>query len=286
MRSKIVVMKSTSSGVGLIGLDSLLDVYANTVAGDLVTVYPGTYNIGDNSIQLKDGVNWNFIGRPTIISDSVNGTFKGGEGVEEVEVHWEGKPIIRNTTKVAAAYGGRDFSRYIVSNGHLTILGWEMTYIATVLYGEGMSTVVPIRDDFGLPNLGFHQDPETPFNAIVNRENPVQTFENDGQPKTIFPTHTGVWYSKKIDIDSADSEGGLRIYVSSGSSAVVSWNGGGSSSSLSGDKEILFTLNNVSTMDTKFTLKMRIPFISVSKFTEFGYQGSGVGSWTPATLIS
>ncbi len=46
-------------------VDSLTDVYANTVDGDLIEVR-GNHDIGDNSIQLKDGVNWKFIGNPKI----------------------------------------------------------------------------------------------------------------------------------------------------------------------------------------------------------------------------
>ncbi len=96
MRSKIVVMKSNTSGVGLIGLGSLLDVYDNTKAGDMVTVYPGTYDIGDNTIILKDGVRWMFIGKPTITSNSPNGTFTDNGLVINVEA--EGDAEVINTS--------------------------------------------------------------------------------------------------------------------------------------------------------------------------------------------
>ncbi len=95
MRSKIVIQKPTATSIGLIGLDSLLDVYDNTQAGDLVIVYPGTYDIGNNSIQLKDGVNWKFMPGVTISSDSTDGTFKDN-GVA-VNIKIDGIPYIINT---------------------------------------------------------------------------------------------------------------------------------------------------------------------------------------------
>lgn len=95
MRSKIVIQKPTATSIGLIGLDSLLDVYDNTQAGDLVIVYPGTYDIGNNSIQLKDGVNWKFMPGVTITSSSANGTFYDNNVA--VNMKFEGKPKIQNS---------------------------------------------------------------------------------------------------------------------------------------------------------------------------------------------
>jgi hypothetical protein len=77
------------------GLNSLLEVYGNTVAGDLVIVASGSYDLGSDSILLKNGVNWDFKPGVTITSSSANGTFKDGGSV--ITTHWFGKPTLANT---------------------------------------------------------------------------------------------------------------------------------------------------------------------------------------------
>jgi hypothetical protein len=74
-------------------------IYANTVAGDLVTVNNGSHDIGDNSIQLKDGVNWLFRGNPTISSDAVAGTFYDNSVI--VDVQFQGNVIITNSNGIS-----------------------------------------------------------------------------------------------------------------------------------------------------------------------------------------
>lgn len=95
MTAKIVIMKQIGQKINLWPVDSLLDVYDATQAGDLVVVYPGTYDIGANSIQLKDGVNWQFIGRPTILSSAVTGTFMDDNVA--ITVYYLGEVDIQNT---------------------------------------------------------------------------------------------------------------------------------------------------------------------------------------------
>lgn len=94
MRSKIVIQKPTDTSVGLIGVDSLLEVYDNTKSGDLVVVYPGTYDLGANGIKLKDGVNFLFMPGVVINSTNPNGAFYD----DGVEVHCtiQGSPKIIN----------------------------------------------------------------------------------------------------------------------------------------------------------------------------------------------
>lgn len=105
MRSRIVIQKFTSGGVGLIGVDSLLDVYDATQEGDLVIVYGNKLHpflLGDNTIQLKDGVNWKFLGIPTISGDSPNGTFSDYDNA--VNVHFEGKVDVVNTYRNSVSF--------------------------------------------------------------------------------------------------------------------------------------------------------------------------------------
>lgn len=94
MRSKIVIQKPTDTSVGLIGVDSLLELYDNTKSGDLVVVYPGTYDLGANGIKLKDGVNFLFMPGVVINSTNPSGTFYD----DGVEVHCtiQGSPKIIN----------------------------------------------------------------------------------------------------------------------------------------------------------------------------------------------
>lgn len=95
MRSKIIIQQPTPTSMGIKGLDSLLDVYDNTKAGDVVIVYPGTYDIGNNSIQLKDGVHWHFFPGVTITSDSTGGTFKDNN--VQCNLRFDGFPTITNS---------------------------------------------------------------------------------------------------------------------------------------------------------------------------------------------
>lgn len=64
-------------------------------SGDLIFVYPGTYDIGANSIILKNGVNWHFLPSVFITSSSNNGTFYDNNTA--VDVNFEGDPIIANS---------------------------------------------------------------------------------------------------------------------------------------------------------------------------------------------
>jgi hypothetical protein len=144
MRSKIVIQKPTATGLGLIGVDSLLDVYASTQSGDLVIVYPGTYNLGDNSIQLRNGVNWKFMPGVTITSDSTGGTFK--DGGTTVITKFEGDPTIENTNGI---------SKFIVKTTGTKIYGYVRRYRAllnpdiTAPFGDFVFQVIELENSLG-----------------------------------------------------------------------------------------------------------------------------------------
>lgn len=116
------------------GLYDLLDVYSNTESGDLVIV-KGNHDVGDNSIELKDGVNWEFKGYPTISSDSANGTFKDG-GVA-VGVHFDSDVRIVNTNlQIRAIY---------LTNSSSLLNGQPLKKLIVRLYLNGGSSN---NDDF------------------------------------------------------------------------------------------------------------------------------------------
>jgi hypothetical protein len=128
------------------GLYDLLDVYDNTTSGDLVIV-KGNHDIGDNSIHLKDGVNWLFMGNPTISSDSSNGTIKDG-GVD-IDTHFQGKLTIQNS--VSPAY------RISLSNASSSLKGFAFIYDAILFCESGECSITKtfINDFVDVPVLTF-----------------------------------------------------------------------------------------------------------------------------------
>ena len=141
MRSKIVIMKPTASGVGLIGVDSLLDVYDNTVAGDLVTVYPGTYDMGTDNLKLKPGVTLQRVGNPTITSDNATGTIVAVDSNGDIETgigtaSITGKGRIINTTD--------PFKRIVGNVNYTEIINIEILHDLAESY-----TVNVLRNDIG-----------------------------------------------------------------------------------------------------------------------------------------
>ena len=121
------------------GLYDLLEVYDNTVSGDLVVV-KGNHDIVNNSIQLKNGVNWEFKGYPIISSDSANGTFIDSNAI--VDVHFSGDLIIENTNGIDKLI--------VLQQSSSSIKGFVWTYRALLTNTDG-STVVPVvlQDDLG-----------------------------------------------------------------------------------------------------------------------------------------
>ena len=94
LTSLITVERPSTSGVLLFNVSSLSAVYENTLAGDTVTV-KGNHDLGDNSVQFKSGVNWDWRRRPTISSDSVLGTFSDNN--IPVDVNFVGDVEITNS---------------------------------------------------------------------------------------------------------------------------------------------------------------------------------------------
>jgi len=126
----------------VISLTDLTEVYENTVSGDLVTVNPGTYNIGNNSIQLKDGVNWNFIGVPTISSDSANGTFIDA-GIA-VDVNFNGKLVIVNTNLF--------YNRINLTTNDSEVHGFTLKYyIDFIVSSAGVEIISTNVNELGFP---------------------------------------------------------------------------------------------------------------------------------------
>ena len=120
------------------GLYDLLDVYDNTVSGDLVIV-KGNHNVGDNSIQLKDGVNWKFLGNPTISSDSSNFTFK--DSASTVDVYFDGDVNIVNTAS---------FFKRISLASTSKVHGYKLELVLQVDLEDGWNDVITKRDTLGI----------------------------------------------------------------------------------------------------------------------------------------
>lgn len=118
---------------------SPFDAAAAANSGDLIVVYPGTYDVGNNSILLKDGVNWQFMPGVTITSSSANGTFYDNNVA--VNVKFEGEPIIDNTSTgqlIEAGFGS------IVSNFSVFIDG-AIALEPNVMYFQVINSNIPKR---------------------------------------------------------------------------------------------------------------------------------------------
>jgi len=69
--SKIVLMKPSTSGMNVLGYNDLLEAMAAAVSGDLISVQcPGVYDLGAESLTLKDGVNIECVPDVTITSSA------------------------------------------------------------------------------------------------------------------------------------------------------------------------------------------------------------------------
>lgn len=75
----------------VVGAETLTDIESETVSGDLVIVYPGTYDLVDQPIKLIDGVSWRF--EPgVIITTTNNNIFIDDDNV--VNVNMLGQPSL------------------------------------------------------------------------------------------------------------------------------------------------------------------------------------------------
>jgi|GEM_PF-5700051 len=100
---------------------SPLDAANAAQSGDLIFVFPGTYDLGNNSILLKDNVNWQFLSNVFITSSSSNGTFYDNN--EVITLNFEGNPRINNTG------GGKFFN----INSQSNILNYEIKFSIQVV---------------------------------------------------------------------------------------------------------------------------------------------------------
>lgn len=171
MRSKIVIQKPTDTSVGLIGVDSLLEVYDNTKSGDLVVVYPGTYDLGANGIKLKDGVNFLFMPGVVINSTNPNGAFYD----DGVEVHCtiQGSPKIINGAGAAINLTNQS-SSCPLNNKNLTVHnlpdpvlfneGDIVTLEGGATYKHNGTTWKPLVDEY---DLYIDSSNYTQFNQLI-----------------------------------------------------------------------------------------------------------------------
>ncbi len=123
------------------GLYDLLDVYSNTESGDLVIV-KGNHNVGDNSIQLKDGVNWEFKGMPRITSTSTDGIFKDG-GIP-VEINFDGRVEIQNLTNI--------YATIILENFDSNVYGYTSKYSLSITIEEDVPAITVQNNDMRIAN--------------------------------------------------------------------------------------------------------------------------------------
>ncbi len=119
MKANILIHRQVNNGCISIPCSSILEANTFSKERDCLIVYPGIYNIGDNSIILKSNITWKFIGSPEIISTSTAGTFS--DDTYEAHVIFEGKPIIKNSNGIGCCFN--------LQNANSTVKGfwWNLT---------------------------------------------------------------------------------------------------------------------------------------------------------------
>lgn len=129
--SSIVVQRPTASGVTLFNVSAIEDVYDETTSGDLVIVKKDQ-DAGDNLVQLKDGVNWVFMGNPTIAGDSASGTY--GDANSAVNVHFSGDVNITNSNGLG--------SRIILQHASSDLNGFHWEFRANIIAGSEQNITI------------------------------------------------------------------------------------------------------------------------------------------------
>lgn len=74
------------------GTDTLLEAAQKALTGDLIIVFPGTYDIGSEIIKLVNDIHWQFSAGVEITGTHVNGVFTDN-GVS-LNTQWTGRPKI------------------------------------------------------------------------------------------------------------------------------------------------------------------------------------------------
>lgn len=138
-----LVSKSLCDSIITVGqsgmFQDLISANDSATAGQTIFVSSGTYNLGNEGIQLKDGVNWQFMLGVTVNSDFDGGTFYDNNiGITTM---WSGEPTIVNSN-------GLD-KRIILQNVESLLTGFWWEYIGLVWYNSSLIHSRIIKNTLG-----------------------------------------------------------------------------------------------------------------------------------------
>ncbi|MHB1687824.1 MAG: hypothetical protein ACYCVH_10670 [Ignavibacteriaceae bacterium] len=143
-KSPVEILRTVNGAITSRGLNDLAAVYANTLPGDDVIVYPGNYDLGSKQIILKNLVNWEFHEGVSISSTNINGTI-ADNNVEAV-TSWKGQPAISNTNPPGWRAGGQatpaggqanGFTKRIIlanANSRVKNFFWHWTGLVRIVF--------------------------------------------------------------------------------------------------------------------------------------------------------
>ncbi len=145
-KSPIEILRTFNNAVTVRPLNDLTAINENTLPGDLVVVYPGTYDIAAKQIILKSEVNWEFHDGVTISSTNPNGTFTDNN--TEVITSWKGSPVISNSN------GFRQ--RIVLSNTNSRVKNFHWFWQGLVGIGHDINSIPylkikPFNENIGEP---------------------------------------------------------------------------------------------------------------------------------------
>lgn len=127
-----LVSKSLDDSIITVGqtgmFHDLISANNSATAGQTIFVSPGTYNLGNAGVQLKDSVNWYFMPGVNINSDFADGTFYDNNN--NITTHWVGDPIVSNSNGLN--------KRIILQNSESILNGFYWEYIGIVWYMSGI----------------------------------------------------------------------------------------------------------------------------------------------------
>ena len=145
-KAPIEILRTFNNAVTVRPLNDLTAINENTLSGDTVIVYPGTYDLGAKQIILKNGVNWEFHEGVNISSTNINGTFTDNNA--EAVTSWKGSPIISNTN------GFR--KRIVISNANSQVKNFYWYWKGLVGIGHDTNSnpflkIKPFNENIGEP---------------------------------------------------------------------------------------------------------------------------------------
>ncbi|MHB1688731.1 MAG: hypothetical protein ACYCVH_15365 [Ignavibacteriaceae bacterium] len=125
-KAPVEILRTINGVIKSRGLNDLTAVYANTLPGDDVIVYPGNYDIGEKQIILKNLVNWEFHEGVTISSTNINGAFTDNN--EVALTSWKGNPAISNTNGFT--------KRIVLTNANSSVKNffWHWTGLVGIVF--------------------------------------------------------------------------------------------------------------------------------------------------------